>query len=231
MQEEADEVLVTKFSTYLQYSDIQTLKDKTWLNDEVINFYLLLVQQATESDYNKVHVMNSFFATKLVAYATRVGGKQIINYKEQRPWTRKVTRPMWYNRVILIPINIAHHHWTLLAVYPDPAHRAKMGPRPMKTKMMYLCSFGTSNGEPFTSLTKQWYAQEMKERCKSRKKPRVKFDKRAIEWAYRETLTRYPTTEELADARAILQSGKTPENGMADLRWALFNSHEFRYLP
>lgn len=55
--------------------------------------------------------------------------------------------------------------------------------------------------------------------------------KRAIEWAYRETLTRYPTTEELADAQAILQSGKTPENGMADLRWALFNSHEFRYLP
>ena len=55
--------------------------------------------------------------------------------------------------------------------------------------------------------------------------------KRAIEWAYRETLTRYPATEELADARAILQSGKTPENGMADLRWALFNSHEFRYLP
>ena len=55
--------------------------------------------------------------------------------------------------------------------------------------------------------------------------------KRAIEWAYQETLTRYPTTGELADAQVILQSGETPENGMADLRWALFNSHEFRYLP
>ena len=55
--------------------------------------------------------------------------------------------------------------------------------------------------------------------------------RRAIEWAYRETLTRYPTTGELADARLILQSSETPEKGMADLRWALFNSHEFRYLP
>ena len=54
---------------------------------------------------------------------------------------------------------------------------------------------------------------------------------RAIEWAYREAMTRYPTTEELADARLILKSGETPEQGMADLRWALFNSHEFRYLP
>jgi hypothetical protein len=29
----------------------------------------------------------------------------------------------------------------------------------------------------------------------------------------------------------ILKTGETPEDGMADLRWALLNSHEFRYLP
>ena len=38
-------------------------------------------------------------------------------------------------------------------------------------------------------------------------------------------------TEELADAQMILKTGGTPEGGMADLRWALLNSHEFRYLP
>ncbi|BCX49282.1 hypothetical protein HAHE_31900 [Haloferula helveola] len=54
---------------------------------------------------------------------------------------------------------------------------------------------------------------------------------RAIEWAYREILTRTPTSEETADALEILKSAPTPRDGMADLRWALLNSHEFRFLP
>lgn len=56
------------------------------------------------------------------------------------------------------------------------------------------------------------------------------FD-RAIRWAYQEILTRVPTAEESSDAQLILKSGATPAEGMADLRWALLNSHEFRYLP
>lgn len=51
----------------------------------------------------------------------------------------------------------------------------------------------------------------------------------AIEHAYLEILTRRPVSEELADARALLAAD--PFEGMADLRWALLNSHEFRFLP
>ena len=54
---------------------------------------------------------------------------------------------------------------------------------------------------------------------------------RAIRWAYQEILTRVPTPEEMTDARFILKSSQVPADGMADLRWALLNSHEFRYLP
>ncbi|YCM44550.1 DUF1553 domain-containing protein [Verrucomicrobiaceae bacterium 227] len=50
----------------------------------------------------------------------------------------------------------------------------------------------------------------------------------AIDWAYQEILTRLPTSEEKVDARAIVNND--PE-GMADLRWALLNSNEFRFLP
>lgn len=53
---------------------------------------------------------------------------------------------------------------------------------------------------------------------------------RAINWAYQEILTRRPTTEEKVDATALLKLGN-PKEAMADLRWALLNSHEFRYLP
>jgi hypothetical protein len=53
----------------------------------------------------------------------------------------------------------------------------------------------------------------------------------AIKLAYREALTREPTAEELSDAKTIIKEAKSALDGMADLRWALFNSNEFRYLP
>ncbi|MEE2948474.1 MAG: DUF1553 domain-containing protein [Verrucomicrobiota bacterium] len=52
---------------------------------------------------------------------------------------------------------------------------------------------------------------------------------KAVELAYLETLTRRPSADEQAEALAVL--AQAPLEGMADLRWALLNSHEFRYLP
>ena len=50
----------------------------------------------------------------------------------------------------------------------------------------------------------------------------------AIDWAYQEILTRRPTSEERSDARIIVDKNA---EGMADLRWALLNSNEFRFIP
>lgn len=50
----------------------------------------------------------------------------------------------------------------------------------------------------------------------------------AIDWAYHEILTRPPSPEEKDDARLIVNRST---EGMADLRWALLNSNEFRFLP
>ncbi|MDA7881068.1 PSD1 and planctomycete cytochrome C domain-containing protein [Akkermansiaceae bacterium] len=50
----------------------------------------------------------------------------------------------------------------------------------------------------------------------------------AIDWAYQEILTRLPTADEKADARMIVNNNA---EGMADLRWALLNSNEFRFIP
>ena len=52
-----------------------------------------------------------------------------------------------------------------------------------------------------------------------------------MKYAYLEILTREPSAEELADALSVLKSVGDVATGMADLRWALFNCHEFRYLP
>ncbi len=60
--------------------------------------------------------------------------------------------------------------------------------------------------------------------------PKAKPD-RAIEFAYLEILTRRPDAQEMAEARSVIGGAATPVEGLADLRWALFNCHEFRYLP
>jgi len=60
--------------------------------------------------------------------------------------------------------------------------------------------------------------------------PKADLDK-AISLAYREILTREPSAGEVSDAKAIVSGQPTPVDGMADLRWALFNCNEFRYLP
>lgn len=53
----------------------------------------------------------------------------------------------------------------------------------------------------------------------------------AVDLAYREILTRLPTDKEKQFALELLQSPGEATEHMADLRWALLNSHEFRYLP
>lgn len=51
----------------------------------------------------------------------------------------------------------------------------------------------------------------------------------AIDRAYQEILTRLPNSDEKSEAQALLSTD--PKEGMADLRWALLNSHEFRFIP
>jgi len=60
--------------------------------------------------------------------------------------------------------------------------------------------------------------------------PRADVDA-AIRVAYREILTRNPTSTELAEAREIVTGSESPLAGMADLRWVMLNSNEFRFLP
>jgi hypothetical protein len=53
----------------------------------------------------------------------------------------------------------------------------------------------------------------------------------AVRLSYREAFTRDPSAEELAEGRALVQEAANPLEGLADLRWILLNSHEFRFIP
>lgn len=48
---------------------------------------------------------------------------------------------------------------------------------------------------------------------------------------YMETLSREPTAEERAGAAEVVASAASVADGIADLRWAIFNCREFRFVP
>ena len=54
---------------------------------------------------------------------------------------------------------------------------------------------------------------------------------KAVEFTYVEILTRKPSSDEVAEAIEIIESGVDPMTGFADFRWILLNSNEFRFLP
>jgi hypothetical protein len=54
---------------------------------------------------------------------------------------------------------------------------------------------------------------------------------KALQRVYLETLTRLPEKIEVTEGLAYLNEASSPLEGMADLRWALLNCHEFKYIP
>ena len=51
----------------------------------------------------------------------------------------------------------------------------------------------------------------------------------AINQAYLALFTRKPSKDELEEGLALLEGSAL--EGMADLRWAMLNSHEFKFIP
>jgi len=99
------EVFVQGFNAEITRGDIATLRDSTWLNDEVVNFYFNLLKARSESDANlpKVHVFNTFFYPKIMK----------TGHAGVKRWTRKVD--IFAVDVILVPVHL-EMHWCLAVI-------------------------------------------------------------------------------------------------------------------
>ncbi|KAF8077457.1 hypothetical protein N665_1035s0018 [Sinapis alba] len=93
---------------------LRCLKPGQWLNDEVINLYLVLLKEREARDPNKFlkcHFFNTFFFTKLVR-----SGRE-YNYSAVRRWTSM--KKLGYHLIdcdkIFIPIHM-NIHWTLAVI-------------------------------------------------------------------------------------------------------------------
>lgn len=89
----------------IQPSDIQKLLPKTWLNDEIINFYGSLIMHrsrtatATSPPLPKVYYFNSFFYPAL----------EKNGWDGVKRWTRKFN--LFHYDMVIFPINLNSTHW------------------------------------------------------------------------------------------------------------------------
>ena len=103
--DDPDEVFATAYSISIKRRDLQTLNGASWLNDEVINFYLnlLATRSGVDESLPSVHVMSTFFYQKLSS----------AGYKGVQRWTRRVD--IFAKDMVLVPIHLGMH-WCLAVV-------------------------------------------------------------------------------------------------------------------
>ncbi|KAG7326980.1 hypothetical protein KOW79_010381 [Hemibagrus wyckioides] len=99
-----DLILSSAFKLRITQRDLATLQEGSWLNDEVINFYLNLVMaREQEVGGKKVYCFSTFFFPKLHG-----GGHAAV-----RRWTKAVD--LFLHDLILIPLHLGVH-WSLAVV-------------------------------------------------------------------------------------------------------------------
>ncbi|EDO06364.1 Ulp1 protease family C-terminal catalytic domain protein [Babesia bovis T2Bo] len=121
------EVLVDKFGIEITRKHLSCLHGLRWLNDEVINFYMELIQERNNyliadgiPDIPRCMCFNTFFFTLLC------GGDNPnleYNYKAVERWTTRKNVDIFDLDILLIPIHKNKTHWYLGVVDMRPGSR------------------------------------------------------------------------------------------------------------
>ncbi|NWW42236.1 SENP2 protease, partial [Pedionomus torquatus] len=100
----ADEIMSSIFKLKVTREDIHTLRNQSWLNDQIVNFYMCLVMERSKKEgYPAVHAFSTFFYPKLSS-----GG-----YRAVARWTKHVD--IFKYDIILVPVH-QKMHWTLVVM-------------------------------------------------------------------------------------------------------------------
>jgi Ulp1 family protease len=144
----SQQVLIDKFNIDMTREKFSCLRPGTWLNDEIINFYMQLLQEkddnfVTQQKKSKTsHYFNSFFYTKLLEN----GQYQYSNVKR---WTKKFD--IFQKSKIFIPINLHNTHWTMLVIY-------------MEKKEIHYYDSMSGSGKVYLQSALKWIQDEAKEK-------------------------------------------------------------------
>ena len=122
------EILVRQDADSVQRGSMQTLQPNTWLNDEIVNYFLknCLAKRdeklcAEQPGRKRSHFFNSFFVQTMFDEKNlnpSLRGK--YNYKNVKRWGKKVPGKDIFNlRYIVCPINLDNMHWTSAVIFME----------------------------------------------------------------------------------------------------------------
>ena len=118
-----DEVIAQSGTDSVQRASMKTLKPGTWLNDEIIHYFYLMLSKRDEElcgndpSRKRSHFFKSFFMTKLLNEGNvSCDGK--YEYRNVKRWSKKVPGKDIFNLdKILFPINMGGMHWICAAIF------------------------------------------------------------------------------------------------------------------
>eukprot|EP00920_Eleutheroschizon_duboscqi_P001633 GHVT01004086.1.p1 GENE.GHVT01004086.1~~GHVT01004086.1.p1 ORF type:complete len:334 (-),score=62.00 GHVT01004086.1:460-1461(-) len=108
-------LVVDRFNIEIHTDTLLCLRYGNWLNDEVINFWMHLLQERNDSRLleptNKPNCcfFNTFFFQKLASD----GAKDSYNYPAVRRWTSRKKVDIFSKDLVFMPVNYRKVHWAL----------------------------------------------------------------------------------------------------------------------
>ena len=142
-----NETLLINNYAVITRRDLLTLKGTSWLNDEVINFYMHMLQHRDIklSEQNNT-MLRSWFASSFFFVKLLNDGNDWYEYNAVRKWTRKID--IFSADKVLIPINLTNTHWTILVFY-------------MLLKEIHYYDSRSGNGDKYIDYGLRWLADEI----------------------------------------------------------------------
>eukprot|EP00124_Ichthyophonus_hoferi_P002151 Ihof_evm2s136 gene=Ihof_evmTU2s136 len=136
-----NEIIIQEFNQQITRGHLKLLQGQNWLNDEVINFYMAMINERSKTDPSlpQVHCFTTFFLPSLED-----------SYKKVMRWTRRID--IFEKTQLIVPVHLGAH-WCLAIVH-------------MKDKSVdYLDSLGGTN-ERATKLLLNYLSLESMDKKK-----------------------------------------------------------------
>lgn len=145
------DIVIDKFNIDITVSKLVCLRPNTWLNDEVVNFYMCMLQErdqnlCRESNGTRTpsHYFNSFFMSKLMENGQ-------YTYGNVKRWSKKFD--VFAMDRIFMPINLNNSHWVMSVAYVQ------------RREIHYYDSM-TGNGERHLKAILRWLGDESQDKKK-----------------------------------------------------------------